>query len=39
MLDKLKKIITEFESLNEKLTDPNIVNDIKMYQKISQDRV
>ena len=37
MLDKLKKIITEFESLNEKLTDPNIVNDIKMYQKISQD--
>ena len=37
MLDKLKKIITEFESLNEKLTDPNVVNDIKMYQKISQD--
>ena len=37
MLDKLKKIISEFESLNEKLTDPNVVNDIKMYQKISQD--
>lgn len=37
MLDKLKKIITEFELLNEKLTDPNVVNDIKMYQKISQD--
>jgi len=37
MLDKLKKIITEFKSLNEKLTDPNVVNDIKMYQKISQD--
>ena len=37
MLDKLKKIINEFESLNEKLTDPNVVNDIKMYQKISQD--
>ena len=37
MLDKLKKIIIEFKSLNEKLTDPNVVNDIKMYQKISQD--
>ena len=37
MLDKLKKIITDYEKLNQQLTDPNIINDIKKYQKISQD--
>ena len=37
MLEKLKKIIKDYNELNLKLTDPSIINDIKMYQKISQD--
>ncbi len=37
MIEKLKKIIHEFDELGQKLTDPNIINDIKLYQKISQD--
>ena len=37
MIEKLKKIIHEFEDLGQQLTDPNIINDIKLYQKISQD--
>jgi len=37
MIEKLKKIIHEFDDLGKQLTDPNIINDIKLYQKISQD--
>ena len=36
MLEKLKKIIKDYNELNLKLTDPSIINDIKMYQKISK---
>ena len=37
MIEKLTKIIHEFDDLGQQLTDPNIINDIKLYQKISQD--
>jgi peptide chain release factor 1 len=37
MIEKLKKIINEFNDLGQQLTTPNIINDIKLYQKISQD--
>tara|TARA_B110000014_G_scaffold262690_1_gene257264 strand:+ start:9805 stop:10866 length:1062 start_codon:yes stop_codon:yes gene_type:complete len=36
MIEKLKKIIQEHKDLSDQLTDPQIVNDIKLYQKISQ---
>tara|TARA_B110000263_G_scaffold249509_1_gene267325 strand:- start:212 stop:1273 length:1062 start_codon:yes stop_codon:yes gene_type:complete len=37
MIEKLKKIINEFDDLGQQLTAPDIINDIKLYQKISQD--
>tara|TARA_B100001123_G_C15310668_1_gene1024191 strand:- start:1424 stop:2485 length:1062 start_codon:yes stop_codon:yes gene_type:complete len=36
MIEKLKKIIKEHQDLNNQLLDPKIINDIKLYQKISQ---
>jgi len=36
MIEKLKKIIQEHKDLSNQLLDPQIVNDIKLYQKISQ---
>ena len=32
MLDKLKKIVSEFDDLGGKLSDPAVMNDIKEYQ-------
>jgi peptide chain release factor 1 len=37
MIEKLKKIINEFDDLGQQLAAPNIINNIKLYQKISQD--
>ena len=37
MLDKLKNIISEFNDLGEQLSDPAVMNDIKTYQRISQE--
>ena len=37
MLDKLKKIVSEFDDLGGKLSDPAVMNDIKEYQRISQE--
>ena len=36
MIEKLKKIIQEHKNLNDQLLDPQIINDIKLYQKISK---
>ena len=37
MKEKLTKIIQEFDDLGNQLTDSNIISNIKLYQKISQE--
>jgi len=37
MLDKLKDIAEKYYHLEERLTDPEIVTDIKKYKKVSQE--
>ncbi|MBX3044143.1 MAG: peptide chain release factor 1 [Candidatus Kapabacteria bacterium] len=37
MYDKVKSILERFESVEEKLNDPNIMSDVKSYKEISRE--
>ncbi len=37
MVEKLRQILQRFEELTEKLSDPNVVNDIKEYTRLSRE--
>lgn len=38
MYDKVKSILERYDSVGEKLNDPNVVSDVKAYKQISRER-